>query len=497
MWRELSRIAAAVSIGGCSFAPIDHEGQLPPCVAGFVEIGGRCVRPRDGSADAEPGDCTLACEGDMLRPCGGSPAISMCAGERLLFCDRGSLVDVACPGACASGVVPSCMVEARPLDVVPSDLRDLALSSLRVPAGASATFDTMTGEILVDGARVRGPGRGLVDGIEFTAVVHDSIGVGAFLLRSLRVEGAVRVIGPAALSLVAQLEIAIEEGGTIDVSADGTTPGPGGFPGGAGRGLGGCPDADSDVLDGAGPLGGARGQGAGAGAPSGGGGGGGHRAIGGDGASADACAIGGSGGELVLPNNTLSGGGGGGAGGDPIACEGSGPNASGGAGGGALHLFALGRVVNAGVIDAGGGGGQGGGACGGGAGGGAGGAVWVDTPLLDLRAGSIIAANGGGGGGGGAFECVAEVGCEPPADATAGEDGRATTDAALGGIAADAGGGAGSDAGGMARDGEPGAHNGGGGGGGAGTLFFHTHETVELGRTSPSFASGLVTESSI
>jgi hypothetical protein len=484
---------------GCSFPPIDHEGQPPPCAAGYVEVAGRCVRPRDGSAGRDagvsPDGCSLACDEDVLVRCDGRVA-SICSGTSTTYCDRGTLVTVACPAGCSEGVVPSCSLDSRLRDVVPDDLRDRPVEVLRVFAGTVVTIDTMTGEIRADGRPVRKPGFGLLDGIDFARIENEANGVGAFYVHSMRVEGTLRAIGPAALSIAAQTQIAIEENGVIDLSADGVVPGAGGYEGGEGRVAGGCPSAST--LAGEGPLGGSPGQGEGAEGASGGGGGGGSRGGGGDGApGASACASEGAGGGEMIPNNVLAGGSGGGAGGDPIACDGTGPNARGGAGGGALHLFAYGRIVHLGLIDAGGGGGAGGGACGGGGGGGAGGAVWIDTPLLDLRAGSLIAVNGGGGGGGGARECVEATMCTPPIEGAAGGDGDASVTAAVGGASDDAPGGAGSDDEGATGTGTTGAFNGGGGGGGPGVIYFHTGMFLELGRTSPAIASGLVTLDSI
>ncbi|MBK7075442.1 MAG: hypothetical protein IPH44_24445 [Myxococcales bacterium] len=99
---------------------------------------------------------------------------------------------------------------------------------MELPAGR-ATIDTTTGAITREGATVRGPGQGVVDGVSFTIVAS---GVAALASpRFVVAAGAdVRVIGDNALILIATDEVDVA--GTIDLGA--TAP-PFGGPGG-GRG---------------------------------------------------------------------------------------------------------------------------------------------------------------------------------------------------------------------------------------------------------------------
>jgi hypothetical protein len=141
--------------------------------------------------------------------------------------------------------------------------------------------------------------------------------------------------------------------------------------------------------------------------------------------------------------------------------------AGGGQGGGAVHLVACETIIIDGTVHASGGGGSGGaaGTRAGGGGGGSGGYIGLEASMIEIRPGSILAANGGGGGGGsnntsGTF-------------AYPGQDGNAGDQPAGGGTSFIPGGSGGAgnispDEGGIGTDGESG---GGGGGGGQGYIL--------------------------
>ncbi len=391
---------------------------------------------------------------------GNLAAMGGCLREPRHACDDGD--DLACPGRCVLGgcafADPSCAAGVRWEDEAPEggicvpdhfgpfayalanggaavDLAGIT-AAVELPAGR-ATIDTTTGAITREGATVRGPGQGVVDGVSFTIVAS---GVAALASpRFVVAAGAdVRVIGDNALILIATDEVDVA--GTIDLGA--TAP-PFGGPGG-GRG-----GVASQPATGCGP---------------------GSQPVGPGGGSGGANATwGGVGAVTVLPGDPtmcasplaepLVGGSGGGAGNNGLA--------AGGGGGGALQISA-GRAIRIhGVIDVGGGGGAG--TAMGGGGGGAGGTILLQAPLVEL-AGARLAANGGGGGGGGA-------------SATAGADGPVGTATASGGAS---GGGAGSSSGtngGNATD----ATQLGGGGGGAGVIRIETLAGTPVGE--PAFIS--------
>jgi len=251
-----------------------------------------------------------------------------------------------------------------------------------------------------------------------------------------------KVLGSRPLIIVAWDFIQIK--GTLDLSANGTTSGPGGGAGGA------------TASDGAGCGGGPKGTNPGSMDPWGGGAGG---SFGGKGGSGNKS------GKATCGDSCLSPlvGGSGGGGGRNI-------NGEGGAGGGSLQLTAGSTIVVDGVIHAGGGGGRGGkygdtGA--GGGGGGSGGGVLLEA--LQVTINGTVAANGGGGGGSATLKT----------SGGAGKDGDTTITPAAGGNAgtawfAGAGGAGGAYATINGGNGGSGVASIGGGGGGAGRICIRT-----------------------
>lgn len=264
---------------------------------------------------------------------------------------------------------------------------------------------------------------------------------------SIKVSAQVKVLGARALALVADDAVLME--GTLDVSADGKTGGPG-----AGESTTGGPPTTHI-----------------------GGGGAGFKMAG---------AAGGS--------TTAGGGAAGGAPVDPLAdpmrllggmraptCGQSGC-LLGGAGGGALTLIACrGSVSVSGTIDAGGGGGEGGRTSVGAAGGGSGGYVVLQGVQIDV-VGKVYANGGAGGGGCGAQICFGNPG----------QDGQPSLTQAAGGTDPDGlGGGKGGDGGtGLSpKVGGASSTSPGGGGGAAGRLQTFTPGAAASisGATSPAF----------
>lgn len=223
------------------------------------------------------------------------------------------------------------------------------------------TMDTNTGKLTPPQ-----PGVAIYDKTKWWVIV-----VGKMVLEK---DVTLKVVGGRPLIIVAWDHIYIK--GTLDLSANGTTPGPGGGAGGAtsahGKGCGGGnKGTNPGVFD-----------------PWGGGAGGSFGGKGGSGSEAGKAQCG----DICL--QPLSGGSGGGGGRNT--------GGEGGAGGGGVQLTAGSAVVIDGVIHAGGGGGRGGksGDTGsGGGGGGSGGGVLVEA--IDVTINGTVAANGGGGGGSG------------------------------------------------------------------------------------------------
>jgi len=293
-----------------------------------------------------------------------------------------------------------------------------------------------------------------------------------------------RVQGPRPLVILASEYAHID--GDIDVSANGTTAGPGGSGPGtlvsaSGGGLGESGRHTGTYADG-------------------GGGGGGMCGPGGAGGSGSS-ATGGAGGAAAGASSGLSplrGGWGGGRGGT------GGSAGAGGGGGGAVQISVRGLLRVRGAILAGGGGGNGGldgvsgdDNIGAGGGGGSGGAVLLEAESIVFESGGFVRANGGGGGG--ASSCH---GCGNAEDGTDGRD-HATRPPGGARGASSGFGEDGGDGGGSPLDGAAGGtrtnsnSNGGGGGGGAGCVYIHTEDGSApggLGASSPSVSPGLTTD---
>jgi hypothetical protein len=280
----------------------------------------------------------------------------------------------------------------------------------------------------------------------------------------------VRVTGSRPLVVISSGDIELR--GVIDAGARGGESGPGGFAAGLGEGAGQDGVHAPDSLD-----------------PGGGGAGhatdGARGALGCDGdCTTGTVAPGGPGGlaygDDVVSVLTGGSGGGQGANGGTQACA---PGV-GGAGGGAVQLYAVDRinVTASGGISAGGGGGGGGFAVdcsdSGGGGGGSAGVVYLQAERIDLA--GVLAANGGGGGsdGGGNVQGVS------------GADGALSAEPAAGGIPADSdsvggAGGAGTSAPGTGSDAAA-SFNGGGGGGAVGRIVLHCSDFDGDGVVSPA-----------
>lgn len=314
-------------------------------------------------------------------------------------------------------------------DTPAAHCREMVTSNLR----SASIFDTASGDLVVSESMtidtsMMGDMRSQRDGTPVRVLVYERIVIGNNL----------RVIGPVPLILIARDEITI--GGTLDVSAMGSMPGPNGRAGAGSSG------------------GSASGPGAGGGGEhrgsydDGGGGGGGQCGLGGRGGVGGGAPGGDGGGrtDTAVDPESLRGGGGGGAG--------NGDHGVGGAGGGAIQLSTRGTITIGGSVLArgsNGGNGDNDGNWGSGGGGGAGGWVLLEAPAV-IVSGTIDASGGNGGsgedGGGG------------------GAGGASTSDGATGG----------SDTGTWG--------NGGGGGGGAGCIVVRSSGAMSptMGMLRPS-----------
>ena len=318
---------------------------------------------------------------------------------------------------------------------------------------------------------VRGAGPDVVDGIRFAVrTLPDGRKVGVFRVRKLTLEGSWDVRGANALAIASLTDIDIK--GRLDVRGDcnGTTAGPGGFPGGE-------PSTAA-----AGSGGGAAGQGGGM--SSSGAGGGAYGDLGGDGGKQGPGRPAGGArfGDETITALVGGGGGGGGANGG-----------RGGGGGGAVQLAANGKVtveaaINGSLFDginAGGCGGAGGGNKNGGGGGGAGGTILVEAKTFVLD-NAVLVVNGGAGGGGNSN--------------SGGDPGDWSTNTARGGTGANGGGSGGRGGAAGNRPGGRGgdAKEGGGGGGGVGRIRVNTLDAqgIQLKGSvaiSPTFGEGNTT----
>jgi hypothetical protein len=249
--------------------------------------------------------------------------------------------------------------------------------------------------------------------------------------------------------------------GHLDVSAIGTTGGPGANTA-CNPGIGSSGTDDSDH--------------------AGGGGGGGFGTMGGSGGtSRPDDAVGGIGGPASFDSSLspLRGGCPGGAGG-----KAEGTHASGGGGGGALQISVSGRLFVSGSISAAGGGGAGGSDefsvfGDGGGGGGSGGAILLEGSKIETVSGAWLTANGGGGGNGRVLYGTAEAGKDGP---------RLSASPAMGGgPTSESPGGSGAAGAENAKTPQCSASlcGGGGGGGGMGRIVLRSTDCTLAGSASP------------
>jgi len=279
-----------------------------------------------------------------------------------------------------------------------------------------------------------------------------------FATRNLTVKSGTifRLAGSRPVAFVVYGDAEID--GELDVSAAGSTAGPGSnLACSPGVGANGASDDHA-----------------------GGGGGGGFGTKGGDGRLSSSAAAGGLGGAVSADASLvpLRGGCSGGAGG-----MGEGGMAPGGGGGGAIQLSVAGKLRITGTIAAAGGGGQPGsdstGVYGdGGSGGGSGGAILLEATTLETISGAWITTNGGGGGEG----RVAFNDTDPGADGS-----HSNMDVAPGGAGSSPGGnGAAGDAAGSAAPScSTSLCGGGGGGGGLGRVVMRSMECSLGGSSTP------------
>jgi hypothetical protein len=340
-----------------------------------------------------------------------------------------------------------------------------------VPAGGGVnpddtkpeTFAALSDIVLPAGTTIDGS-TGTITGITAGFAFEPRGSIGMFRMKSLTINGQVKLAGSAAIAIVTDGPIAVNA--VVDVKGacgsndSATLPGPGGFAGGLAAGAN------------------AVGPGSGGGAIArAGGGGGGNGTRGGSGGTGPAAAVGGAGGAIAgTPTIEMLFGGGGGGG-----TDGAGGRGRGGGGGGAVQLVSNTKItIASGGIDAGGcpgDSGQGNGEDGGG-GGGAGGTILLEAPIVDGDGGRL-AVNGGGGGAG-----------DDDSDATGGKS-TLTRSQAAGANSTGNGGGGGSGAAGAAPavkgDNEATTHAG-GGGGGIGRIRFNTRDgaVAFTGVSSPS-----------
>ena len=332
------------------------------------------------------------------------PSTTTCsdAGTLLTCRQDGSGDDVSsCLLGCSAGSVAHCNTLAPSAPVLGTDIELPGLSQATLAAG-DALFNTDTGEI--SGALIRAPNRiytntEVTNGIAF----RQQAGVGIFVFASFTIPSGstVKLVGSDTAALVTEGDFTVDgvvDARPMDLSGSLCPAGsPVGGPGGGAGGVAAHIDGGGSVVPGT------SGQGAGGGGPGttsiqgtqAGGGGGGHSAAGAQGGN----------GIHLGPGTVFPGGSGGVAYDDPAFEGGSGGGGSGrltqgmgGGGGGGV------RLVSGGVLNLGDGSSTAGvnaGGCGGaidGGGGGSGGSILLEAPIVQMNAGSVLAANGGGGG---------------------------------------------------------------------------------------------------
>lgn len=360
---------AAVAVWGCYSPTVSPGAPCGPnseCPTGLVCSNGTCER--------------TAAAVDAAGPDG--PVVCGCSGANVVCGD----VTTPCGVSCSSEGEPHC-IDFAPVNDASFDV---TTGTNAVSFNQAYDVDVDTGAIVERGTMtsLRAAGAGIVDGIYYAQLgAYAVFGVTGL---SMNQNADVRFTGTRAVILLVDGDAEIR--GIVDVSggcASGTKEcgGPGGGRGGvAGAGgAGGCgPGRPGTTVDGStSPT------------HAFGGGGGGFGTAGEQGAgTADsggaACAS-----STLVP---LLGGSGGGRGGNVTSTGLDG--GVGGGGGGAIQISATGSIsiTGAGVIDAGGAGGQRDpGTTRGAGGGGAGGGILLQATSVTVT--GAVAANGGGGGG--------------------------------------------------------------------------------------------------
>jgi hypothetical protein len=332
--------------------------------------------------DAAPPDMMpVECDADTITCDDAEGRYVECGSDGL------SIRVIECPMGCATDI-------ERCLDVDPSNglaaYLDIARNDATVPSiefSGSSTIDTVTGTVTNNGAAVQLPSN----------LIGDDVRV--FILKGMHVAGTLKITGPEhSIAFVVDGDVTIT--GTIDVSADGLTPGPGGV-------------LRSDPCNGTGSgtlelsNSGAGGAGHYDGGGNGGYGNGSSTLLAGGAQFRDddlqplvAGCFGGSKFEFINNQSQVSRGGG---------------------GGGALQISASSRITISGVgkIDASGGGGQANGQFViPGAGGGSGGSVLLEAPEIVLDGPGVVVSTKGGGGSSSGTNAATRDGGDGGTDAT-------------------------------------------------------------------------------
>ena len=361
---------------------------------GFVCASGTCNRYYDtgtvaaltpmagasSSFESFSGDCSGAtCSPTMSAPRSATASFRLwdCTPDAIVCndttdvyteCSPTGLVEfeMDCPLGCANGV-------EKCLDVAPSNglasYLDMAPDGPSVAFAGNSTINTTTGAVF----------NGASD-ITATTPSETFGGIRVFWFSDLSIAGTLKVSGTAPLALVVDGNVTIT--GTLDVSADAATSGPG-----AQSGVCVGESTDSQV-------------------PAPGAGGSGRYQLGFPGGNSGTTP-GGAGGA-TSPSSTIEPLVGGCRGGTATGRSGVAVyNASGGGGGGAVQIVSRGTVsvTGSGVIDASAGGGRGGyiagvGTASSGGGGGSGGSILVEAPQVVIDGSSVVLSTKGGAGGG-------------------------------------------------------------------------------------------------
>jgi len=431
--------------GGLDASPLDA----------FVEID--AVVEHDVGVDAASRDVGPDANEDafVIGDAGCTIGTTTCMGAEVWGCDPDGAFRwrETCALGCVTTTAPHCN-QLHATHVMDDSLLASGTTPLHIASGETVQIDGSTGAITLvpSGTVVRAAGPSSSVGAIGYSTQTESGGpaLAIFTFSSIAIDhgGTLVGVGGRAIVLLASGDVVID--GVIDVGANGTVPGPGGFSGGGHRAAGSGPThgGSGDVQGVFNDL-------------MSGGGGGGHGGTGGHGGAEDpfccATANGGGGGAATSDADgvVLVGGSGGGGGADGTS------GGVGGGGGGALQITSRTtiHVTSAGIVRSPGAGGGHGDQAGGG--GGAGGTLFFEALTVGID--GVVSANGGGGGGG----------------RPAGTDGTRGTDtlaAVGGGAGANGGGGGGAGGGGSAIDGTAGGDGdgGGGGGGGGGRISFVT-----------------------